>query len=543
MHRRALLTGTAALVATGAATPAVARTAQETPGETQPRHRPVARTSAGAVRGTDEDGIAVFRGVPYARPPLGRLRFAPPAPPLPWTGIRETVEFSRPFLSPGARDGTEDALYANVWTPDLTGSSPVLIYVHGGAWLYNTASNPTYDGSGPARRGGLVVVTFNYRLGCFGWGLHEGFGTGDAAANWGLQDQAALLRWVHENARAFGGDSDNITLCGTSAGGSSVWQLALLPRTRPLVRRIVPISAAHVWTPAGALTSRDARSTYESTAHRLDSTVAGLRRLPSLEVMDAWEGHFAGAVDTREVGSGRMFRGPVVDGRWMRGYDHELPTPALPAMVINTRTEGSFYTDATAPAPRTEAELRRMTREYLLVGAREVPDALLDGALDAYRAAARADGLPDDPLSLYTEIHGDGLFRYQILRLAQRRARESGLPQYHMDFAHPVLPPRHGTPHEATSPFLFGTYGIPQNAPVYGDGPLERRISHTFIDLVASFARTGVPRSPNAPRWPVFAARAPHSLVLGGERVAHVAATPKLRQLTFWDRAGWVPRP
>ena len=427
----------------------------------------------------------------------------------------------------------------------------MLVYIHGGAWLYNTGNNPTYDGTELARRGDLVVVTFNYRLGCFGFGLHEGFGDSgdgrdgrgiDAVANWGLQDQAALLRWVHDNARAFGGDPDNITLCGTSAGGSSVWQLALREPTRKLIRRIVPVSAAHIWAPLGALTPQDARTCYAVVAD-METTVPGLRRREALEVMDAWEGRFAGDPGSRAVASGRYFRGPVVDGRWMTGYDHALPTPQLPTMVVNTRTEGSFYTDRTAPAPRTEAELRRMTRDYLLLGAEEVPGPLLDGVLDAYRDAARAEGLPQDPFSLYTEIYGDGLFRYQILRLAARRTHESRAPQYHMDFAHPVLPPGHGTPHEATSPFLFGTQGIPQNAPVYGDGPLERRVSAAFIDLVASFAHTGVPRSAHAPRWPLFSPRAPRSLVLGGEPVARIAATPKLRQLDFWDRAGWVPRP
>ncbi|WP_326686780.1 MULTISPECIES: carboxylesterase family protein [unclassified Streptomyces] len=550
MHRRTLLTGSAALAAAGALIPAGARPAAAAAPSARPSagssSGPVVRTTAGRIRGARESGVAVFRGVPYARPPVGRSRFAPPAPPLPWTGVREAAEFSRPFLSPGARDGSEDALYANVWTPDTAGRSPVLVYVHGGAWLYNTGNNPTYDGTAPALRGDLVVVTFNYRLGCFGFGLHEEFGDGgdgDAGANWGLQDQAALLEWVHDNARAFGGDPDNITLCGTSAGGSSVWQLALRESTRKLIRRIVPVSAAHLWTPLGALTPEDARTSYAGVAGQLETTVPGLRRRPALEVMDAWEGRFAGDPGSRAVASGRYFRGPVVDGRWMTGYDHALPTPGLPTMVVNTRTEGSFYTDMTAPAPETEAELRRMTREYLLLGAEDVPGPLLDGVLDAYRAAARAEGLPQDPLSLYTEIYGDGLFRYQILRLAERRAQESRAPQYHMDFAHPVLPPGHGTPHEATSPFLFGTQGIPQNAPLYGDGPLERRVSATFIDLVASFAHTGVPRSAHAPRWPVFSSRAPRSLVLGGEHVARIAPTPKLRQLEFWDRAGWVPRP
>ncbi|MET9293279.1 carboxylesterase family protein [Streptomyces sp. NPDC003077] len=542
MHRRTLLTSSAALAATGLAPRAAARprTGRGTTGAPVL----VTRTTAGRVRGEQAAHSVVFRGVPYTAPPTGALRFAAPVPPRPWSSVRDATRFSRPFLAPSARDGSEDALYANVWTPDVRGKRPVLVYVHGGAWMHNSAVNPTYDGDFPAGRGDLVVVTFNYRLGPFGFGLHEGFGAGGGApANWGLRDQAALLRWVRANAAAFGGDPENITLAGTSAGGSSAWQLALLPATRALVRRLVLISVAHTWQPIMSLTPRDSRTTYEAVARRLGTTVPGLRRVPALELLDAWEARFAGPPQSRPVASGREMRGPVVDGRWMRGYDFALPVPDLPMLVAHTRTEGSFFTDLTAPEPRDEDALRRMVRAFLLKGAATVPDRLVTDVIAAYRAAAVADGLPADPFALYTEIYGDGLFRYQIQRLLERRARTGGAPQYHLDFAHPVRPPRHGTPHEATSPFLFGTLGLPENAPVYGNGPLEHRVAGTLVDLVASFAHTGVPRGPHAPPWPVFDPRRPSTLVLGGERVAYVGAAPKTRQLAFWDEAGWVPRP
>ncbi|WP_327284412.1 MULTISPECIES: carboxylesterase family protein [unclassified Streptomyces] len=536
----------------------------------------LARTSAGVIAGERSGRLSVFRGVPYAAPPVGTLRFASPRPPEPWSGVRDATAFAPESLQPIIPGSGEDSLYANVWTPAPTGSvdagpdtdadadeeaaKPVLVYIHGGGWMVGGGSLPVYDGARLADRGDLVVVTFNYRLGALGFGLHEEFTDSDTGdfANWGLQDQAALLRWVYENAAAFGGDPGNITVAGTSAGGASTWQFALLPELRGIIRRIVPISACHVWEPATSMSPADSRQAYEAVARRLGTTVAGLREVPAAALMDAWEEVFGGLPGEREVGSGREFRGPVVDGRWMSAFDYELPTPEVPVLAVHTRTEGSFYTGpcppqpTPTPPPTDAAELREAVRGVLEKGMEKVPYELTDACIAAYREAAEADGLPRDPLSLWTEIWGDALFRYQIVRLSERHARHGRSPQYVMEFAQPVRAPHHGTPHEATSPFLFGTYAdpaaisatypVPETTPLFHDGPHERAVSETFMDLVAAFARDGVPTGPGAPAWPVFDPEHPSTLVLGGERIAEIATTSKLRQLRFWDESGWVPR-
>ncbi|MFE2145035.1 carboxylesterase/lipase family protein [Streptomyces sp. NPDC059456] len=534
----------------------------------------LAHTSAGVIAGERSGRLSVFRGVPYAAPPVGALRFASPRPPVPWSGVRDATAFAPESLQPIIPGSGEDSLYANVWTPAPTGSAgpgpdtdagpdaakPVLVYIHGGGWMVGGGSLPVYDGARLADRGDLVVVTFNYRLGALGFGLHEEFtdpDTGDFA-NWGLQDQAALLHWVHQNAAAFGGDPDNITVAGTSAGGASTWQFALLPELRHIIRRIVPISACHVWEPATSLSPADSRQAYEAVARRLGTTVPGLREVPAAALMEAWEEVFGGLPGEREVGSGREFRGPVVDGRRMSAFDYELPTPEVPVLAVHTRTEGSFYTGpcppqpTPTPPPTDAAELREAVRGVLEKGMEKVPYELADACIAAYREAAEADGLPQDPLSLWTEIWGDALFRYQIVRLSERHARHGRSPQYVMEFAQPVRAPHHGTPHEATSPFLFGTYAdpaaiaatypVPETTPLFHDGPHERAVSETFMDLVAAFARDGVPTGPGAPAWPVFDPEHPSTLVLGGEPIAEIATTSKARQLRFWDESGWVPR-
>ncbi|MFJ8042342.1 carboxylesterase/lipase family protein [Kitasatospora sp. NPDC096147] len=550
--RRTVLAATAAAtaaVATVTSHPAAAAAAVAGANAPSGAAPPQARTAAGWVRGSMAGPVAVFRGVPYARPPVGALRFASPRPPLPWSGVRDATAFSAPSLQTVLPGSSEDSLYANVWTPDTAGRRPVLVYIHGGGWKLGSAGLPVYDGARLAERGDLVVVTFNYRLGVFGFGLHEQLAdprTG-SAANWGLQDQAALLHWVAANARAFGGDPDNVTLVGTSAGGSSAWQLALLPEVRPLLRRIVPISAAHVWAPALALTPADSRTAFETVAARLSTTVPGLREVPATALRDAWDGLFTGPAEQRPLASGREYRGPVADGRWMRGYDHRLPDPGLPVLSVNTATEGSFFTGPGSPTPMPtpadDAELLALTRSYLLRGAAVPPAGLAERLVTAYRAAATAEGRPADPRSLFTEIHGDGLFRYLIVRLAERRAAHCQRPHYRMEFTHPVRAPWFGTPHEATSPFLFGTHAIPSNAPEFGDGPMERQVSDTFIDLIASFAHHGHPGRPGSLAWPVFSPDTPSTLLLGGPGVAALGGTSKAAQLRAWDEAGWVPRP
>ncbi|UQI48797.1 carboxylesterase family protein [Streptomyces sp. HU2014] len=515
----------------------------------------VAHTTAGTVAGLRTGhggpggGVAVFRGVPYAAPPVGALRFASPRPPAAWDGVRDATAFAPASFQSIVPGHSEDSLYANVWTPGTSGARPVLVYVHGGGWERGAGSLPNYDGARLAARGDLVVVTFNYRLGAFGFGLHEELAdplTG-SCANWGLQDQAALVRWAHDNAAAFGGDPGRIVLCGTSAGGASVRQLALLPELGGLVQALVPISACHVWAPANSLTPEDSRAVYAALAKGFGTTVRGLRDVPAAALRDAWERIFSGPPETRDVASGREYRGPVVDGRWLPDHDHKLPSPARPSLVVHTRTEGSFYTcperPTAPPAPATDAELREAVRGVLLKGAVRAGDALVDACLAAYREAAAAEGLPQDPLSLWTEIWGDLLFRFQILRLAERHARTETAPQYVMEFAHPVRPPYLGTPHEATSKFLFGTYGLPENVAEFGDGPAEAAVSGAFMDLVASFARTGVPGGAHTPDRPTYTPGRDSTLILGGDGVARVAAAVKRRQLRFWDTAGVVPCP
>ena len=211
---------------------------------TPSRPAPEVRASGGTLRGAWEAGVAVFRGIPFAEPPVGELRFAAPRPVRRWDGVREAVSFGPPppqaaafgmdRLAPEATG--DDWLTLNVWSPEPRPGAglPVMVWIHGGAYAIGMSSLPEYDGGRLARDGGVVVVTFNYRVGIEGFAQIDG-----APANRGLLDQIAALEWVRDNIRAFGGDPDRVTVFGESAGAGSVAALLAMPRAAGLFGRAI----------------------------------------------------------------------------------------------------------------------------------------------------------------------------------------------------------------------------------------------------------------------------------------------------------------
>src|SRR5688500_2645923 len=209
----------------------------------------VAQTTSGAVEGDQRPGHVAFRGIPFAAPPVGKLRFAAPEPPEPWPSVRPAREFGPSAIqgeafAPGAgAEGpiSEDCLYVNVFTPGLDGRRrPVLVFIHGGAFVAGSSSSPLYDGGRLAELGDQVVVTFNYRLGAFGYLClgDEGMRWG-AVPNLGALDQLAALRWIRTNIDRFGGDAGNVTLFGESAGATSLLHLVAMPAAEGLFHRAI----------------------------------------------------------------------------------------------------------------------------------------------------------------------------------------------------------------------------------------------------------------------------------------------------------------
>lgn len=215
--------------------------------------RPVADTLYGKLQGTHSGGVNVWRGIPFAAPPLGSLRFRAPQPPEPWSSVREALEFGpvahQPASSSGIRFGgtqpvySEDCLYLNVWAPaEEKESLPVMVWIHGGTFITGAGSQPMFEGANMARAGKVIVVTLNYRLGPFGFLHLSPFGPFDS--NLGLLDQIAALQWVQDNIAAFGGDPQRVTVFGESAGSMSIAALLAMPAAKGLFAGAIMQSGA-----------------------------------------------------------------------------------------------------------------------------------------------------------------------------------------------------------------------------------------------------------------------------------------------------------
>ncbi|WP_300398804.1 carboxylesterase family protein [uncultured Sphingobium sp.] len=303
----------------------------------------VATTEYGKVQGSIVDGVESWKGIPFAAPPVDALRWQPPKPAARWSGVRETTAYrndcmQEPFPSDAAPLGTtpsEDCLYLNIWKPaGAAGKLPVMVWIYGGGFVNGGSSPPTYSGA-PIARQGVMVVSFNYRLGRFGTFRHPALGK-DQGVNYGLLDQIAALKWVQRNIAGFGGDPDQVTIVGESAGGRSVHALMTTPLAKGLFDRAVIMSGGDgkpgaLSTPADAERLAAAFGQSQGIAPDAPDAAAKLRALPARAV-----------VGDLNLAKMENFFSPVTDGR--SGVDviaaHESGrAPVIPVMIGATSAD------------------------------------------------------------------------------------------------------------------------------------------------------------------------------------------------------------
>jgi para-nitrobenzyl esterase len=455
--------------------------------ETTPQ--PLARLSDGAVRGKNEGGVAAFLGIPYAAPPFGANRMRPPQPVVPWAGERDATAFGPTvpkgdyppqyqLLFPEEVIPGEDCLNLNVWTPDPGAAGlPVLVWIHGGSFMNGSGSVGAYDGTAFARDG-VVCVTINYRLAA------EGFlFLGDDAANLGLLDQLAALRWVQENIAAFGGDPARVTVAGESAGSMSITTLLSMPLAEGLFARAIAESGAGAHT----LTEQDGRTVagYLAEALGVPADRDSIKAVPLDKLVRA-ASDLVVEVQTNpdparwgQLTLSLLPFAPTVDGT-------VLPNAPLSALAAGQGGDVQLLIGSN----RDEARLFLVAPGIIdlidepTLAAAVAGYGLTSHGLDVYRGN-RPNASPGDVMAA---VISDWFFRVPAIRVAETRAgATAGTWMYRFDL--PAARDNHGLGacHAAEIPFVFDTVTRPEVRPLIGDTPSQQvadRVHRIWVDFI-----------------------------------------------------------
>ena len=461
---------------------------------------PLARTSTGLLRGSSENGIHVFRKVPYAAPPVGALRFARPAPVESWQGERDATQDGPVPLQPVSRlraamgdfqaDQGEDCLSLTITTPGVDkGRRPVLIWLHGGAFWTGAGSIDWYSGASLSHHGDMVVVGVNYRLGALGFLDIPGV----SDPNLGLHDQIAALEWVHREIERFGGDPDNITVAGQSAGGLSILAMLGHPGCRKIIRRAIVQSA-----PFGRLlkTRAESQAIAAAIAKKVGITDPGQWRTVSAQSIN--EAQLVVARSMAAFANTTPAFIPVID--------HEL----LGEDIIGAALAGAANCDVMIGYTRDEMaaffapdeQIHQASPEQLHAVFARLFGAAADDAMAEYRQRARGQ----DNASLLGQMLGDASFGAGVYEFAERLAA-LGRPAwvYRFDWAAPDN--RFAACHCCELPFMFDTLPAWQ-APMLegGEASSMKRLAAQMRDAWAAFAARGDPSHPALAHWPCFGA-------------------------------------
>ncbi|MDQ0464448.1 para-nitrobenzyl esterase [Caulobacter ginsengisoli] len=450
---------------------------------------PIVRIDSGVLRGVPGPGVVSFKGIAYAAPPVGRLRWRPPQTAKAWKGVKAADAFG-PICSQnynpqdngvGPLPASEDCLTLNVWTPGLAGPlKPVMVWIHGGGFVNGSASAPLYDGAALARQG-VVVVTLNYRLGWLGFFAHPAISAEQPAgplANYGLMDQIAALQWVQRNITAFGGDPDNVTLFGESAGGMSVNKLMTSPPARGLFHKaIVQSGLGRESAPRLKATNREgypsAEAQGEALAARLGypkATAAQLRGIPVEKILATGDPY-------RVSGWGPTIDGQILTADVDDAFQQGLEMP-IPYLVGSNSLEFPPPGSANADRQWGIAKLPASTREAI---------AKAYGDEEALRLNLVSDVLFTEPARLLAGLHAGRaqtwLYRFSMVSPAARGMFS-------------------GAPHASERQYVFQTL----EASTWPTGEDDRMVSQLMSAYWVAFAKTGDPNGGGRLAWPLYQA-------------------------------------
>lgn len=460
----------------------------------------VVQTEAGTVAGTGSD-IAAFKGIPYAAPPIGSLRWRAPQPPAPWSGVRDATRFGddcvqTPYVIASGQSTSEDCLTVNVWTAARGHGAhrPVMVFIYGGAFIGGSSAYSLYDGAKLAAEG-VVVVSLNYRVGIFGFLAHPMLSAESpqrASGNYGLLDQIAALKWVKRNIASFGGDPHRVTVFGESAGAFSIAVLMTSPLAKGLFERAI-LQSPGVPSLAGLAAA-------ERSGDALAADLAVLRGLSAEQLLTHNSDFFPR--------SGRnvvptSFPAPIVDGFVVPSQPREAfqqgAVNSVPTLVGTNADEGRMFVGDDIMVSR--ATYRAWVQDKFGPFAGDIlrlDPAATDDAARAAMSAVIGDGTFGESARVIARgvaTHQPKTFSYLFTRSVQGR------------------PP---TPtHSEELPFVFGSLDQPSFVKHRPPDRADRKLSRTIMHAWARFAATGDPNGAGMPHWPSYDTGADPYLELG----------------------------
>jgi para-nitrobenzyl esterase len=487
----------------------------------------VVQTDRATVRGVESDGVWGFRGIPYAAPPIGALRFAPPAPPACASEEIAAMEFGPACpqfeTAGGAVVGSEDCLTLNVWSAALDGSAPILFFIHGGGNVQGSASQAAagraiYDGEAFARATGSVVITINYRLGPLGFMAHPGLTAESehaSSGNYGTLDQIAALEWVRRNAGAFGGDPARVLVFGESAGAVNTCMMVVSPLASGLFSAALMESGG---CPARPLATRESEGVDLSTAAGCEDDadpIACLRALDTTALLEARPG----VADVAGLSAGNY--GPAIDGWVITEDPFDTLENGRHNRVPFAIGANSDETSRAVPMITTPAQYEMAVR--MTFGPLGIADAVL---------AAYPVGDYPTPRAAYVQLTSDAKFVCGARRIARAAAAGQDEPVYRYHFTHaldsgPIA--AFGAWHGLEVLFVFGVLDVAGYVPSAG----EVALSQSMMGYWSRFGATGDPNGGSAVTWPEYDAALDNHLVL--DDPIGTAEDVRTAQCDFWD--------
>ena len=500
----------------------------------------IAETSYGKIRGVDNDGIKVFKGIPYGASTAGANRFMAPAEPAKWTGVRDALQYGHsapqsdpaaPPRAPGAltisgqnlpAEG-EDCLVLNIWTPSVESGGggrkrPVMFWCHGGGFASGSGSSPDNDGTNLARRGDVVVVTINHRLNVLGFANLSEFSRDFAASgDAGMLDIVQALHWVHANISEFGGDPNTVMIFGQSGGGRKVETLLAMPSAKGLFHRAIIESGAAMKVIDRDVAVRNA----ELLLAKLGIEKTNVRELQQLPVEKIMAAHFAVIKDHPGVDQTTAGLSPTVDGAILPQHpfypNASTVSADVPVMIGCTRTEMTLFSlnDASAFS-QDDKEMRGRVKDLL--------GGQAPGIVDLYQKLNPGAS----PSDIYFLIASDYRYGAPTMKIAERRAALGKGPVYlyYFTWETPVQGGRLKSPHTMEIPFAFDNVKI--SARMTGGGADAMALADKVSDAWIAFARTGNPNTPKLPNWPAFNAKDRPTMVI--DNVSKVVNDPLREQ-------------